>query len=61
MREFLIYLNSLLLLSINTINNSEKMKLFSVRKLTRYMDYEWFNQSTNKGVYFVTRLKSNFC
>jgi DDE family transposase/uncharacterized protein DUF4372 len=24
-----------------------------------YMDYEWFNQLTNKGVYFVTRLKSN--
>ena len=26
-----------------------------------YMDYEWFNQLTNKGVYFVTRLKSNAC
>ncbi len=24
-----------------------------------YMDYAWFNQLTNKGVYFVTRLKSN--
>jgi len=26
-----------------------------------YMDYEWFNQLTNKGVYFVSRLKSNAC
>lgn len=26
-----------------------------------YMDYEWFNQLTNKGIYFVTRLKSNAC
>lgn len=26
-----------------------------------YIDYEWFNQLTNKGVYFVTRLKSNAC
>ncbi|WP_292989564.1 IS4 family transposase, partial [Nitrosomonas sp.] len=24
-----------------------------------YIDYAWFNQLTNKGVYFVTRLKSN--
>ena len=24
-----------------------------------YMDYAWFNQLTNKGIYFVTRLKSN--
>lgn len=24
-----------------------------------YTDYVWFNQLTNKGVYFVTRLKSN--
>ena len=26
-----------------------------------YIDYAWFNQLTNKGVYFVTRLKSNAC
>ena len=26
-----------------------------------YMDYAWFNQLTNKGIYFVTRLKSNAC
>lgn len=26
-----------------------------------YIDYEWFNQLTNKGVYFVTRPKSNAC
>ena len=26
-----------------------------------YIDYAWFNQLTNNGVYFVTRLKSNAC
>ena len=26
-----------------------------------YIDYEWFNQLSNKGVYFVTRQKSNAC
>jgi len=26
-----------------------------------YIDYAWFNQLTNKGIYFVARLKSNAC